>query len=335
MTEHSTKASDGQNFKEKLEYLGVPADKSHEPRRIMLLAAILKKCNNGRGPLTFNQIFDAFLEEIGDATFSKPWVHKVLQGLINQGFVKVINPNSYRKQYTANVNTVIQAFEQLRLQKLAKIQEEIRDLKERYRKTEQLDTKMLAKMFVSRLGGVTRKSLSGSIRGAQELHRIIDTMIYSQAKRGDIIRASIRTLLPFSQGVPERTMKLLSLVENGVHVRYLTSMNIIMSDLQSLEIPKKKIHALLNKAIETIKHVENFDARLFSSDEYSFEFVSLNDEQIVFIISQNPVLGAWMTKEFNADIIRNATRSFDMVWQKAVSMASVDPDQVIFGISTS
>ncbi len=312
-----------------LKRLGLQIDNGREPRSFALLRAILKRSSNGRTMLTFNQIYKAFLAEIPSKKFSKPWVHKLLQELIDQGFVTIENPNAYRKNYLVNVNTIMTALGELREKAIDKVEQEFKRLEEEYRALKSIDVEHTAKELVRALGGGEQQLISGSIRGAKELHRIVAATIYSKARKGDVIRASMLRMTPFGSGVYERTNRIFELVESGVVVKYLLNLKIIREDMLQIDSMRKQLDDTFAKTQEYVRHMPNFDVRFFSEEEFNFEFISLNMSFIVFVLSQSPVLGAWMIYDFNVDLINNAIRSFDEIWESAISITDIELQEVL------
>jgi hypothetical protein len=70
---------------------------------------------------------------------------------------------------------------------------------------------------------------------------------------------------------------------------------------------------------------KRFDARLYSGPK-TYNQVSFNTESMALVIAENPVTATWITREFNPDLIDNATQTFDKDWKKAKSILSLTPE---------
>jgi hypothetical protein len=62
------------------------------------------------------------------------------------------------------------------------------------------------------------------------------------------------------------------------------------------------------------------DIRLNASTKKGYQFVSLNSESMAFMLTQRPVTAAWITRDFNPDLIDTAISGFDELWEQSRSI---------------
>ena len=182
----------------------------------------------------------------------------------------------------------------------------------------------LAQELVEYLTGKKQLLESRSIRGLDEWHRVTGSTIYEKAQPGDIIRTSVLEFGPYLTGVESRLGRLFETAARGIEIRYFIAGNVFQRDDELKERISKE---WLQKAMEIIadfaKKGLKFDVRINADPKRSFAFVSLNDECIAFWVSENPIMGAWITRNFNPHLIDNAIRNFDDGWEKSKSLVGL------------
>ena len=145
--------------------------------------------------------------------------------------------------------------------------------------------------------------------------------------KGDLIRASITFLGPLMENVPERWKKNFEAVERGAEVRYsIPHTALKLDDLLKSNIPQDWMMNTLKQIIEYKKRGLKIEIRVNAGSLKEYQFVGLNDESLAFIITEEPLNAAWVTKNFNPDLIKNVISTFDRNWDNCVSLLDISPD---------
>ncbi|TXT54302.1 MAG: hypothetical protein BAJATHORv1_70002 [Candidatus Thorarchaeota archaeon] len=65
------------------------------------------------------------------------------------------------------------------------------------------------------------------------------------------------------------------------------------------------------------------DVRISDLTEPIYQFAELNKSSMVIISNASPITAAWMTRNFNPDLIDNATETFDEAWEQSISILEI------------
>ena len=134
-----------------------------------------------------------------------------------------------------------------------------------------------------------------------------------------MIRNSVANVGPFVQGYAERTERLFKMAAKGVEVRYSVPVNALQEEGifgqdMNMEYLQFALKMLKGRGEEG---QPGLHARLNPLASKSHQFASLNNEIIALWISEAPPTAAWITREFNADLIDDIIRTFDMQWENS------------------
>ncbi|UCE10044.1 MAG: hypothetical protein JSW61_13905 [Candidatus Thorarchaeota archaeon] len=309
--------------------LGLKMEDEQESRSISLLRTILRLQQNARKPLMFSEIYGDFTREGAGEGLTKAWVHRVLKKLVDAGFVRVESPTAHRKRYTSDVNSIMNALEKLRSERIEGISNLMKDLEDDLSEVEKIDPGALAQELFRQVAGREQPIGSRSIKGLDEWHRVTDSTIFQKAEPGDIIRTSVMNIGPFLQGVEKRIGRVIAAGSRGVDIRYMIPPAIFRQDDEIRErVQREWLVNALGQFAELVNKGMRFDARLNVGMGRSFAFISLNDECIALMISENPIMGAWMTRDFNPHLIDNALAAFDETWEKSRSIIGLTPSDL-------
>ncbi len=305
-----------------LELIGFLQTQKPESKAFMLLQAILK--NQGEeSHLTYSEIYDSFRKAMHDTEVSKAWVHRLLKSLIDNKIVETEGKN----RYTCNIGTLTAGLSFLKEKKLEDIEREFAALSSEKKAVEAVNTSELAKSLFESATGIAKIPASRFLKGLEEFQRVTNETIYSVAKKGDIIRTSLTgterfASVPFIDSSAARVQRIVVAAKKGVDVRY----SIPPVDLGNLdELWKRKENIeLFSNMLELLAEDEGdgpgLHLRFNPAGQKGHQFVSLNSDVITMWISEYPPTAAWITREFNADLIDDIINTFDEQWKRATSI---------------
>ncbi|MHA2322605.1 MAG: hypothetical protein ACXACG_13220 [Candidatus Thorarchaeota archaeon] len=317
-----------------LELFGFMTGDKQESRLMNLLGAILRLQTDPPIPLTFGEIYDQLQKDEPETRLTKAWVHRVLKSLVEAQLVRVDSPTSHRKKYIADVNTVMAGLEQLKSDRIRELEAQKGEIDTTLEDVNRLECGALAQQFIKNVTGTQQKISSRIVRGVEELHRVLRYNMLDVAKKGDTIRATALWLGPFVDGAMERTMKFVEAAQRGVDVRYLIS-----SDVFRLEELAPDFSFNTDGAMRMISDIGElkrsgvkFDIRIYDGPK-TYNQVSINNDNMALIITENPVTATWITRDFNPDLIDNAVKAFDRDWKNSISFLEMTPKNLqAFGV---
>jgi Fe2+ or Zn2+ uptake regulation protein len=311
---------------ETLASLGLKMEEGRESRPLSLLRTILRLQGETKEPLPFSEVYQSFTKEGPGKGLTKAWVHRVLKLLIEQGFVRVDSPTATRKRYTSDVNSVMAALEKMRGIRIEDMKTQIAELQKELKTIERIDPGVLAQDLHHLVTGKEQPIRSRSIKGLDEWHRVTDSTIFEKAKPGDVIRTSVMNVGPFLIGVEDRLGRLFEAGSRGVDIRYMIPPEVFRQDDEIRDsVGSDWIVNALGQMASFAKKGMKFDVRINMGTRRSFAFIGLNDEHIALLISENPIMGAWMNRDFNPHLIDNALTAFDDTWSRSKSIIGLKP----------
>ncbi|MGY5852955.1 MAG: hypothetical protein RTU92_05250 [Candidatus Thorarchaeota archaeon] len=290
-----------------------------QSRNLSVLTVILKTHISSSEPLTSSAIHDAIKKESVGSDLTKAWIHRVLKSLVEMKLVRVENEQAYRKQYTTDLETITNGLEFLKGISIEDIKKEQVIIEEKQELIERCDCSAIAETLVGSITGQKIQLSSRFIRGLDEFYRVSDNSIFMAAQEKDIIRNSLLWLSPFVTRAIDRIQKMVSAVENGTEIRYLIARNIFeQGDLIGEAVGVRRLQESLG-VLTSIYGEGKIDVRIYDGPTNAYNFTSLNEDRIAFILTQEPLTAIYFTKEFNPDLILNSIASFDELWDAAPS----------------
>jgi Fe2+ or Zn2+ uptake regulation protein len=314
---------------EALDLVGLAAGDRQESRLMNLLTVILRLQKESTTPLTFSEIYEKLLKEEPETKLTKAWVHRVLKSLVDTQLIRLESPNARRKRYIADVNTVMAGLEHLKTQRLHALEDQKAEIDKAIEEATKLECGTLAQEFVKEVTGATQEISSRIVKGVDELHRVLKYNILDVAKKGDTIRATLLWVGPFfGSGSVERVQEFVDTAMKGVDVRYMISPDILKAERSAREnVDPEKAVQLVQGLNELRKKGVKFDFRIYVGPKTYFQ-VSLNNDNMALVITEDPMTATWITRDFNPDLIDNAVKAFDRDWKKAKSVLDMTPEEL-------
>jgi DNA-binding transcriptional regulator GbsR (MarR family) len=311
-----------------LDLVGLAAGDRQESRLKNLLSVILRLQKESSKPLAFSEIYEELLKEEQETQLTKAWVHRVLKSLVDTQLIRLESPNARRKRYIADVNTVMAGLEHLKAQRLHELEGKKVEIDKAVEEVTGLECGTLAQQFVREVTGSTQEISSRIVRGVDELHRVLRYNMLDVAKKGDIIRATLIWVGPFFGGAVERVQRFVETAMRGVDVRYMVTPDVLRADeIAQQSVDPEKAIQLIQGLKELRKKGVKFDFRAYVGPKTYFQ-VSLNNDNMALVITEDPMTATWITRDFNPDLIDNAVKAFDRDWKKARSILDMTPEDL-------
>ncbi|MFW9981460.1 MAG: hypothetical protein ACFFE3_06065, partial [Candidatus Thorarchaeota archaeon] len=192
-----------------------------------------------------------------------------------------------------------------------------------------LDCGQIAQYLVKDITGTQQKISSRIVRGVDQLHRVLKYNMLDVAKEGDTIRATLLWMAPFmDEGVMDRTQRFIEAAIRGADVRYMMPLEVFrLEELTDFEIDEERATAMVAGLIQLRKQGIKFDLRIYAGPKTYFQ-VSLNNDNMALIITEEPMTATWITRDFNPDLIDNAVEAFDKAWKEAKSLLEMNLDDM-------
>jgi hypothetical protein len=310
-----------------LRSLGLVAGSSVDSRTLNLLGAVLRIQEDPPVPLPFKRIYESMMADNPGSSLTKAWVQRVLKSLVNDRLIRVESEQAYRKMYLADVSTVMAGLEKIKSETIQKLNSQRSVLMQQLDFVMSMDCGSLAENLVEGLTGDRQKLSSRFIKGMDEFYRVTNSTIFDVAKEGDIIRCSVMTFAPYLQGATERVDRIFVAAARGVEVRYSLTIESLTKDgsIRS-EVTPDALAGSIAAFIGCRKEGLPIDIRFNDGPKNTYRFMSLNDDSMAFMISDNPTNAAWITRAFNPSLIDSAIANFDSQWGKSISLMDLSPE---------
>ncbi len=310
-----------------LRSLGLVVGNSVDSRTLNLLGAVLRIQEDPPAPLPFKRIYESMMVDNPGSSLTKAWVQRVLKSLVNDRLIRVESEHAYRKMYLADVSTVMAGLENIKSETIQKLNGQRSVLTQQLDFVTSLDCGSLAENLVEGLTGDRQKLSSRFIKGMDEFYRVTNSTIFDASKEGDIIRCSVMTFAPYLQGAVERVDRVFVAAARGIEVRYSVTIEALIRDgsIRS-EITPDALARTIAAFIGCRKEGQPIDIRFNDGPKNTYRFMSLNNDSMAFMISDNPMTAAWITRQFNPDLIDNAIANFDSQWEKSISLNDLSPE---------
>jgi len=310
-----------------LKSLGFIVGSSVDSRTLNLLGTVLRIQEDPPVPLSFNKIYESMMNDNPGSTLTKAWVQRVLKSLVDNNLVRVESEHAYRKMYLADVSTVMAGLEKIKSETIQNLNSQRSVLTQQLDFVTSMECGSLAEKLVEGLTGDRPKLSSRFIKGMDEFYRVTNSTIFEPAKEEDIIRCSVMTFAPYLQGAIERVDRIFVAAARGVEVRYsLTIKSLIQDGSIRSEITPEALAGTIATFIGCRKEGLPVDIRFNDGPKNTYQFMSLNNDSMAFMISDNPMTAAWITRTFNPDLIDNAITNFDSQWEKSTSLMDISPE---------
>jgi predicted transcriptional regulator len=314
---------------EMMRVLGLSSGSETDSRTLTLLKVILRLQQKDAKTLTFAQIYDAMIDQELSVKLSRTWVHRVLKSLVDYGLVRVESESAYRKRYYADINTLTAGLEYIKSKSLNKFELEIRALQSERQLVSEIDCGRLAQKIVQDLTGKQQQLSSRFIKNLDEFYTVTEHEILNKAKKGDIVRVGIRWINPFIENYFDRTKLILDTAKRGVDVRYsFPKEALLVDDILRKYSSVDEVESMLLEIIQCQEQEYALDIRIFTGLRDSYQFYALNKTSMVFLITETPLCAAWITGDFNTDLINNAITTFDKQWPSSVSLFDINIEKL-------
>ncbi len=269
-------------------------------KRAQVLGALLRAQTEPGMSVGFGDIYDS----LGGPSEKKPVAHSLiyrcLMSLEEQGFIQV-DRGSYRHGYAASSNTILAALYRLAQDKTAALKEEIARLESEEQSLGRIDIDLLSTSMIELLTGERSGERTRFGYGVDGVRRLIDSEIYSKARQGDIVRASLDWIVPRPSVSDERLRPMVELALKGVELRGLGRLRL-----------RKNVMQRLTSLYEKLKQRGlKVGLRFMLNPKATCQLLGRNNEGIILIVSEDPFAATWIPRSANPFLIDDAIESFD------------------------
>jgi hypothetical protein len=268
-----------------------------EEGQYKVLRAILMAQDESTEAVTFSQIQDQIIIE-KRKKMTRPLAYRYLKALENRGYIEVAK-GSYRNEYKANYNTIMRAIQKSRHETMESLWKKRDELESKRKYLLNLNLAEISTEIIELLAEKEFRNTPRSATGLDNIHRLTDAVLYSKAKKGDVIRVSYDWV--------QR--------EDDIEKRR------VHNEISSLQTNLSKMRA---KEYRLMKEAGlRVDARVSFESDHTYQIIALNKEGIVLIVSEEPVTAVWIPRSANAQLVDDAIDSFDAHFNVAKDMHDV------------
>ncbi len=314
-----------ENMDEALSILGLESSNAHTSRVMDILNTVLNLQLELKRPMSFAEILSRVNATHDKAEITRTWLHRLLKDLIEKGLVQIEDEIIHNRKYICDINSLIFGLRKMKSDAIEESTKQIQDLKSTVTKLEALNTNNIAQYLFLSLTG--QKGIRGSryIKGMDEFHQVTNETIYDIAKAGDVIRCSVLNVGSFVGTGDKRLGRLFKTATTGADIKYAVS-------LEAFQIKREEVtdntREWMQRFVASVFNAQGkgVDFRLLRPGVKRYQFVSLNDEVMALMIADNPVTAAWVTQEYNSDLIGSAIDAFEEEWKFAIPVDKLNAE---------
>ncbi len=286
-----------------LSLLGMNLDR--KPMRV--LAAVISACSHEDRPATFAEVYAELLRSEEHDPGAKPLVYRMLSRLERSGLVQV-DRSSYHHRYWVDRGLLTVAFHEQKYRTITINQARIKELRGQAQRISMLDPSALAQAMIAHMtNNLVERSRSAI--GAAVTSKLVEEYVYSRAKSGDTIRIALSSVPMGREHLRIRVDRLKEIVSQGCRVHAI---------LYSFHTcPPETAESLMSIRVST---AESSPLRVLYSVEpiRSYQFVALNKENMLLVVSTNPLAVVLVTHRMQPRIIEDVIERFDADFERMI-----------------
>ncbi|RDE11876.1 MAG: hypothetical protein C4K47_09260 [Candidatus Thorarchaeota archaeon] len=306
-----------------------------DTRPLSVLRAMMRIQSTPSRSLDVSEIHGSLLRAEPGTALSKGWVRKVLDQLSNMQMIRVENESESRKKYISDINTIVAGLEQLKGRTLSSLEKRRAALQARSNELSAFNFSDVARVLEGKTAGRAQQPNSGLLKGLQSYADFADAEIYEKAVPGDVIRIAQLQLRPFRGGITEGVNRTLRAAESGAEVRCLVTVDVLSADDFLAEVfPENALVEFFVKAYGARQKGLKLDLRIDTGHTGLYHLTSLNKDNMVILVSEDPMAAMWVSRRFNPDLIEAAIASFEQIWQGLTPLIQ-DPKHPELGVPTT
>ncbi|NHJ13680.1 MAG: hypothetical protein EAX95_08385 [Candidatus Thorarchaeota archaeon] len=243
-------------------------------------------------------------------------IHRQLKSLVRDGYVRA-DKGGYRHRYTTDIGILAKVFEKKISQCETSLDQEIKRIDKDLQAFTQMESSELGKSLIELMSGSKTEDRPHFSTGIDGLLRIFRSELFSKARRGEVIKATVDWLDLETDLSADRLSWMSDLVDRGVKLRVLGQFR-----------PTKAIQRRMRKYYD-IAQILGFDVdyRIRTLKRATYQFIGIARIGIVLVVSENPMAVTWIPKASNPLLIAQAMATFDRDFKDA------EPVGTIFGSS--
>jgi len=303
-----------------LKALGLILRTDRDSRTLKLVKAVLERQKEQGDSLSIDEIQDELRREEPGALISKSSTGKALRSAVEVGFVRATGHGPQRIRYSSDPSAVETGLHRTAESARRRMQQETRVISSESDAVASLDCAALAQDLVLEFTGSKQRTSSRLVTGAEDIRRAVAYNMKDMAREGSVIRVTAMSPSPFINQNGEVVLEIAHAVLRGANVRCLVTSKIVESLFQSSGPTDSRGDAFGSPEAPSVA-IRIYDGPM------TYHHVTLNNECMALIVSEKPLTAAWITRQFNPDIIDASVLSFDELWTGARSMDVSRPEE--------
>ncbi|MBN2228700.1 MAG: hypothetical protein JW779_03830 [Candidatus Thorarchaeota archaeon] len=310
-----------------LSELGIVQSSDQDSKLLIILGVVLALSNELGMPVMFSDIFNRLTQE-KRMKLSKPYVHRILKSLIESRFIRCEHPDSSRKRYIANIETVVIGLEASKQGKERSIQAEMDLLHSKLKSLQQAEVGRLGELLVESLTGKSQSLRSRFISRVEDLHIILSNHVLGPAGEGDMVSSTMNWFTSFvDENMVYRFQKFLDAAMRGADVRYLVSMSALVENRELNDMSLERVAPALASIMRMKEEGYKIDVRIFQGP-LTYSHSTLNDAAMALIITESPMTATFVTRDFNPTLIHEVNETFERNWASAISILDMTKERI-------
>jgi hypothetical protein len=276
---------------------------------MLVLGALLKTQKDPNDFVDFESLREQLAIEEGSRKGKDSLIYRSLSWLESEGFLK-IDKGGHKHGYNSNIATIERALAKLVARTIKDSEKDLKDIDSRVKVLSDLNSDILASRLIEILAGNTRIEKPVFAQGWENIVKLLDDKVYSDLKKGDVVRIKLEWLAHIDYLTRERILNMRRVVEKGVEIRALDN-----------DRGEEEIRPELKKVLVRMRETGgNVGYMVFPRKDATYQFVSRNTEGIVLVVSESPLSATWLPRRSNSELVDNAIEHFDKDYESGADL---------------
>ena len=276
---------------------------------MVILGALLKAQKNPTDFVDFETLREQLAKDEGARKGKDPLIYRSLSKLEKDGFLK-IDRGSHKHGYNSSVALLERALATIVEQNIKELERELKEVDAEATLFSEMDSDNIAAGMIDISAGEKKIEKPVFAQGWDNILKLLDSMIWSNLKKGDVVRIKLEWLSQIDYLESKRVMNIENALKRGVEIRALDH-----------DRGEKGVRPDMK---EMLKHMHNIGGnavyRVYPREDATYQFLGRNRDGIVLIVSESPLSATWLPRSGNVELVDNAIDNFDADFKKGIDL---------------
>lgn len=276
---------------------------------MIVLGALLKAQKSPSDFIDFETIREQLASDEGARKGKDSLIYRSLSTLEKEGFVR-IDKEGHKHGYTSSIAIIESALEKLVSERTKILEKESKQIDSEVDALSNMNSDSMATSIIDLAAGKRKVEKPSFAQAWENILKLLDDKVYLGLKKGAVIRITLEWLSHHDFMDPKRL--------EGIEYRVLKGVEFRLIDHDRGEKRNR------DRYREIIAELRNLGGkvgyRIFPRKSSTYQFIALNTEGIVLVVSESPLSATWIPRSANPELVDNAIDAFDRDYEKGTDI---------------